>query len=102
MVVREDCPKWQWECEYIIYAGLVQGPYPLAHHHHWTLTKTFLVHPAVVLSHENPVAIVLPDQSLHILQQVIDGANPRLRLWVWVVAELSTLWKIHWDMCPTS
>lgn len=78
MVVREGCPKWQWECEYIIYVGLVQGPYPLAHHHHRTLTKTFLVHLAVVLSHENPVAIVLQDQSLHILQQVLDGVDVKV------------------------
>lgn len=45
------------------------------------------------LSHEDPVDIILQDQSLHNLQQVLEGVvirvgQPKTRLWTWVAVEL--------------
>lgn len=44
-------------------------------------------------SHRDPVGTVPQDQSLHKLQQVLDGADvkvgqPKARLWTWVIGKL--------------
>lgn len=47
----------------------------LAHNHHWTLTQTSVRYPAGAPSHEDPVANIPQDQSLHMFQQVLDGVD---------------------------
>ena len=69
------------------------GLWRLLHHQSWTLTKTPLGSPAVALSHGDPAAMVLQDQSFYVLYQVIDGvdtgsANSKPWFWARVVAEL--------------
>ena len=54
------------------------GSSPLAHQRHWTLTETPLTYLTLVPSHEDAVAIVPQDKSLHALQQVTDGED----IWV--------------------
>jgi len=51
--------------------GLVQGLWLLLHYQYWIFTETPLGYPAIVLCHGDPAALVLQDQSLHVLQQFI-------------------------------
>lgn len=51
---------------------------PLAHHDHDTPTVTPLGYSAVAQRPRESVAIILQDQSLHMLQQVIDGVDDRV------------------------
>ena len=51
------------------------GSRVLVHHQYCTLTETSFGYPAVVPSHGDHATMVPQDQSLHILQQVIDGVD---------------------------
>ena len=65
-------------------------------HQYWTLTETPLRHPAVALSHGDPAAMILQDQSLNVPQQVIEKLDVgvgQLKPWLCalMVAELVSL-----------
>lgn len=45
------------------------------HHQFLNISQPTLEYPAVVLSHGDPAAIILPDKSHHTLRQVIDRVD---------------------------
>lgn len=70
------CPlSFMCECSLSWVIGLVQNLWHLVHHQFLNISQPTLEYPAVVLSHGDPAAIILPDKSHHTLRQVIDRVD---------------------------